>query len=70
MYLASWLSPKNEASVFKDIPMSCRNDEAVRNLMMTKRFRIKYRGPSNVNYKRSPFYCIKKHATSFAIYNR
>jgi hypothetical protein len=69
MYLASFLSPQNEASIFKGIPIECRNDEAIRNLMMTKCFTIKYRGPSNENYKRSPYNCIKEHAKTFSIYN-
>ena len=69
MLLEKYLSPENEASVFKGIPIEYRTHESIRNLMMTKCFSIKYRGPSNENYKRSPYNCIKEHAKTFSIYN-
>ena len=69
MLLEKYLSPKNEASIYKGIPIECRNDDAIRNLMITKCFSIKYRGTSNENYIRSPYHCIKEHAKTFSIYN-
>lgn len=68
MLLDKYLAPKNESAIFKNIPIGLRFHPIIRNIMMTKCFIVKYRGPSNENYKRSPYNCIKEHATSFAIY--
>ena len=70
MLLENYLSPENETSFFKGIPMFYRNSDEIRNLLMTKLFNVKYRGPSNVNYQRPQSHCIKEHATSFAIYKK
>ena len=70
MLLDKYISPKNEASCFKSIPMSLRYSDEVRNLMMTKKFSIRYRGASCNGYKRNPYHCLKQYATSFAIYPR
>ncbi len=69
MLLEKYLSPKNETSIYKGIPIEYRTHESIRNLMITKCFSIKYRGPSNEKYKRSPYNCIKEHAKTFSIYN-
>ena len=68
MLLNNYLSPKSEKSVFKNIPMSLRYSDEVRNLMMTREFSIKYRGPSTLSYKRNPSYIHKDNAKTFAIY--
>jgi hypothetical protein len=68
MLLNEYLSPENERSVFKNIPMSLRMCDEIQNLMMTREFSIKYRGRSTKDYKRNPSYCTKANAETFAIY--
>jgi|LWDU01.1.fsa_nt_gi hypothetical protein len=68
MLLNEYLSPENERSVFKGIPMSLRMCDEVQNLMMTREFSIKYRGRSTKTYKRNPSFCNKENAETFAIY--
>jgi len=63
-----YLSPDDEASIFKGIPMAMRESIDVRNIMMTGKFTVKYRGGSTPTYKRSPYNTVREHATSFAIY--
>ena len=72
--LAKYLSPENESSTFKGIPISLRYSDEVRNLMMTRKFSVKYRGTSKFcnmgteNYIRPQSYCHKEYADTFAIY--
>jgi hypothetical protein len=66
--LAKYISPENESSTFKGIPISLRYSDEVRNLMMTRMFSVKYRGKSKLNYVRDQSYCLKDHAETFAIY--
>ena len=70
--LAKYLSPENESSVFKGIPISMRDSDEVRNLMMTRKFTVKYRGTSKYcgkdSYIRPQSYCHKDYADTFAIY--
>ena len=70
--LAKYLSPENETSVFKGIPISMRDSDEVRNLMMTRKFSVKYRGTSKYcgkdSYIRPQSYCHKDYADTFAIY--
>jgi hypothetical protein len=66
--LAKYISPENESSTFKGIPISLRYSDEVRNLMMTRQFSVKYRGKSTLNYVRNQSYCLKDHAETFAIY--
>ena len=70
--LAKYLSPENESSTFKGIPISMRHSDEVRNLMMTRKFSVKYRGTSKHcgkdTYIRPQSYCHKDHADTFAIY--
>ena len=72
MLLAKYISPKNENSTFKGIPISLRYSDEVRNLMMTRKFSVKYRGTSTYcgknSYVRPQSYCHKDHAETFAIY--
>ena len=70
MLLEKYLSPENEASIFKGIPMEYRTHESIRNLLMTKKFTIKYRGSSIRNYKRPQSHCHRMFAETFAIYER
>jgi len=70
--LAKYLSPENESSTFKGIPISLRYSDEVRNLMMTRKFSVKYRGTSkhcgNETYIRPQSHCHKEYADTFAIY--
>ena len=70
--LAKYLSPEKEASVFKGIPIALRHSDEVRNLMMTRKFSVKYRGKSkhlgHIIYIRPQSYCHKEYADTFAIY--
>jgi hypothetical protein len=68
MTLEKYISPKLEESVFKGIPISLRDSDEVRNLMMTRKFSVKYRGKSKVGYTRPQAYCLKDYADTFAIY--
>lgn len=68
MLLDQFLSPADERSIFKGIPMALRESHEVRNLLMTGRFRIRYRGPSNPGYRRPQSHMVRRDATSFAIY--
>jgi len=68
MLLDKYLSPDNENSVFKGIPISLRQSDEVRNIMMTRDFSVKYRGKSKNGYVRNQSYCLKDHAETFAIY--
>ena len=67
-YLSMYLSPENESSSFKGIPMSERQNPAVRDLMKTRMFSIKYRGKSKAGYHRPQSYIHKDFADTFAIY--
>ena len=66
--LFNYKSPNFEASVFKGIPISERQNPIVRKLMKSKLFSVKYRGTSKVNYNRPQNYCHKDNADTFAIY--
>ena len=66
--LKIYKSPKNESSSFKGIPMSERQNPAVRELMKTRLFSVKYRGKSKEGYSRPQAYCHKEGADTFAIY--
>jgi len=74
MILERYLSPENETSTFKGIPIWLRQSDEVRNLMMTRKFSVKYRGTSKYcnngteNYIRPQSYCHKAYADTFAIY--
>ena len=59
-----------EAALYKGIPMRYRWNAVVREMMMTGKYRIKYRGTSKktYNYKRNPSYCLAEYADTFAIY--
>ena len=82
MNLERYISPDNESSVFKGIPIALRHSDEVRNIMMTRDFTVKYRGKSrwvarfaSLNdipygdfYVRPQSYCHKDMAETFAIY--
>jgi hypothetical protein len=70
--LLRYLSPVTEVSVYKGIPRRLRFHPAVRVLMITGMFRIKYRGPSKlrVGYKRPQANCHSVYADTFAIYKK
>ena len=70
LLLQPYESPSQEASKWKNIPMRYRWNAVIRELMMTGRYRIKYRGTSKraVGYKRKQNYCLAEYADTFAIY--
>ena len=59
-----------EASLYKTIPMRYRWNPVINEMMMTGKYRIKYRGCSKkaVGYKRKQNYCLAEYADTFAIY--
>ena len=59
-----------EVSMYKGIPMRYRYNVAIRTLMKTGKFRIKYRGGSKpqYGYRRSQYNCLAEYADTFAIY--
>jgi len=59
-----------ETSLFKGIPMRYRWNAVIKEMMMTGKYRIKYRGVSKkaVGYKRKQNYCLAEYADTFAIY--
>jgi len=68
-----YLSPANEHSVFKGIPIEMRDTAEVRNIMMTGNYKVRYRGPRRKNARgvcshSGQLTCLKEDATSFAIY--
>ena len=70
LLLQPYESPSQEASKWKNIPMRYRWNAVIKELMMTGRYRIKYRGTSKraVGYKRKQNYCLCEYADTFAIY--
>ena len=59
-----------EVAIYKGIPMRYRYNPAIRTLMKTGKFRIKYRGCSKTHYgyRRAQGYCLAEYADTFAIY--
>ena len=70
MQLIDYISPHDEYSLFKGIPMSERHSDTIETLLTTGRYRIRYRGKSTRVYKRHKQHCIKDFATTFAIYTK
>jgi hypothetical protein len=72
LMLQPYTAPVDEAAVYKGIPMRYRWNAVIKELMMTGRYRIKYRGVSKkaVGYKRKPNYCLAEYADVFAIYRK
>ena len=70
LLLQKYEAPSFEAAKWKNIPMRYRWNAVIRELMMTGRYRIKYRGTSKraVGYKRKQNYCLCEYADTFAIY--
>ncbi len=65
--LNDYLSPSNEVSISKNIPMKYLD---MIKLNFPGVFRYRYRGPSNPTYNRPQSYCLMDQATSFAVYER
>ena len=63
----NYISPANEASIAKGIPVSFIE---LFKKQWPGKYRYRYRGPSTSEYVRSPYHCLAKYATSFAIYER
>ena len=68
--LEAYEAPYFEAACYKGIPMRYRWNPTIRNMMMTGKFRIRYRGGSKAayGYKRLPNHTICEYADTFAIY--
>ena len=63
----NYISPANEASIAKGIPVDFIE---LFKKQWPGKYRYRYRGPSTTEYDRSPYHCLAKYATSFAIYER
>lgn len=68
--LSQWLSPDDERSIFKGIPIGLRNSIEIRNLMMTGLYTVRYRGKSKPGYRRKPNHCLRQYADTFSIYEK
>ena len=70
--LEGYEAPYFEQAFYKGIPMRYRWNPTIRNMMMTGKFRIRYRGGSKAayGYKRLPNHTICEYADTFAIYPR
>ena len=68
--LEGYEAPYFEQACYKGIPMRYRYNPTIRNMMMTGKFRIRYRGGSKAayGYKRLPNHTICEYADTFAIY--
>ena len=68
--LNDYLAPDGESAMWKGIPMRLRWNPVVRAMMITGKYRIKYRGTSKktLGYKRAQNYCLAEYADTFAIY--
>ena len=68
--LEGYEAPYFEQAFYKGIPMRYRWNPTIRNMMMTGKFRIRYRGGSKAayGYKRLPNHTLCEYADTFAIY--
>ena len=68
--LDEYEAPYFEQALYKGIPMRYRYNPTIRNMMMTRKFRIRYRGVSKAayGYKRPQDYIHAEYADTFAIY--
>jgi hypothetical protein len=68
---AGYISPLNEASVVKGVPMSLRDHPAVKEFERNGG-KVRYRGPrmraGRTNWYSAKSTCLKKDATTFAVY--
>lgn len=65
--LNDYVSPTNETSLYKDIPIVYRYHPDVIAFMKSGKYRIKYRGPRHDWGAKT---CLLKNAKRFAIYER
>ena len=63
----NYISPANEASIAKGIPVSFIE---LFKKQWPGKYRYRYRGPSTTEYDRNSMYCLANYATSFAINER
>ena len=70
--LEDYEAPYFEQALYKGIPMRYRYNPTIRNMMMTRKFRIRYRGVSKAayGYKRPQDYMHAEYADTFSIYPR
>jgi hypothetical protein len=71
--LMNYVSPEEEYSIFKGVPMSELNNLEVQKFLSKHQYRIRYRGPRRKNENGTVSWigqsvCLKADATTFAIY--
>jgi len=61
-----------ESALYKGIPMRYRWNPTIKNMMMTGKFRIRYRGGSlpGLGYKRPQQHTLCEYADTFSIYKK
>jgi len=67
MNILTYTSPKNESSLFKNIPMKYRHSNDIETLLASGSYRIRYRGP---RYDWMALTTLKSDAHAFSIYPR
>ena len=67
MNILNYTSPKNESSLFKNIPIKYRHSDAIETLLASGSYRIRYRGP---RHDWLALTTLKEDANAFSIYPR
>lgn len=67
MNILAYTSPKNERSLFKNIPIRYRHSSDIETLLASGSYRIRYRGP---RYDMMSLTTLKADAKAFSIYPR
>ena len=65
--IRDYVSPKNESSLYKNIPMKYRHNNAIETLLRIYPCRIRYRGPRHDMMRLTT---LKENAHAFSIYKR
>jgi hypothetical protein len=67
MNILNYTSPKNESSLFKNIPIEYRESAEILSLLASGSYRIRYRGP---RHDWLALTTLKADANAFSIYPR
>jgi len=67
MNILNYTSPKNESSLFKNIPIEYRESAEILSFLASGSYRIRYRGP---RYDMMSLTTLKENANAFSIYPR